>query len=268
VRVTTAGPGAPTKIVAVHANYSSRVEQLGRPLPPTPDYFLKPLSSLAGDGDPIACPPGCRYLCAEGELALVIGRRTRSVAPDEALRHVHGVAAANDLGALDFLGADRGSLLRVKGHDGFCPVGPVVALEEVDLAALRIRTLVNGEPRQDEATSGLLFDPAYVIADLSRFMTLEPGDLVLTGTPAGVPPLAVGDEVVVELGDVSRVANRVVAGAPQLPVGVQPADSEAARRFAGFPSTGRETALTERSEHATLARSSPPSQANEELRRD
>jgi 5-oxopent-3-ene-1,2,5-tricarboxylate decarboxylase / 2-hydroxyhepta-2,4-diene-1,7-dioate isomerase len=220
-------------IVAVHANYRSRVEQLGRPLPSTPDYFLKPASSLASDGDPVARPAGCRYLCAEGEMALVIGRRTRGVTREEALRHVRGVAAANDLGAHDFLGADRGSLLRDKGHDGYCPVGAEVPLEAVEVGDLRLRTFVNDELLQDARTGEMLFDPAYLIADLSRFMTLMPGDLILTGTPAGMRPLEVGDEVTVDLGGVSRVTNRVVAGRPQAPIGAQPTDSEAARLLAG-----------------------------------
>jgi 2-keto-4-pentenoate hydratase/2-oxohepta-3-ene-1,7-dioic acid hydratase in catechol pathway len=230
----------PTKIVAVHANYRSRIEELGRSLPATPDYFLKPLSSLAGDGDPVAKPAGCRYLCAEGEMALVMGRRARSVTSKAALGHLYGIAAANDLGLHDFVGADRGSLLRDKGHDGFCPVGPVVRIDDLDLGDLTLRTTVNGRPLQEAATSELLFDPAYVIADLSRFMTLEPGDLILTGTPAGSRPLEVGDEVTVALGHVSTVSNRVVAGDDSASIGAQPADSEAARLLAGFlPLSGR-----------------------------
>jgi 5-oxopent-3-ene-1,2,5-tricarboxylate decarboxylase/2-hydroxyhepta-2,4-diene-1,7-dioate isomerase len=226
--------GAPGKIIAAHANYRSRIEQLGRPVPATPDYFLKPPSSVASDGDEIVHPDGCRYLCFEGEMALVIGRRARDLPPGDVAGHLAGVAAANDVGAHDFNQADRGSLLRVKGQDGFCPIGPVAPVGELDLSRLTLRTTLNGTTVQETSTAEMLFDAAYLVSDLSRFMTLEPGDVILTGTPAGSGVMNPGDEVAVELAGVSRVANRVVAGtSPRASLGAQPFDSAAARLMAG-----------------------------------
>jgi 5-oxopent-3-ene-1,2,5-tricarboxylate decarboxylase / 2-hydroxyhepta-2,4-diene-1,7-dioate isomerase len=228
-------PPAPSKIIAVHLNYESRAAQRGR-LPETPSYFLKPPSSLAGDGDPIVRPQGVELLTFEGEVALVIGRAARGVSPERALEHVGWYAPANDVGAYDLRWSDHGSNVLSKGHDGFTPVGPRIAATDVDPSAIMLRTLVNGEIAQDDCTAGLIFPFALLIADLSRFMTLEPGDIILTGTPAGSRPVAPGDVVEVDLRGLSSISNPVVeAGEPVAAFGAQPRVSSQARAAAlGF----------------------------------
>jgi 2-keto-4-pentenoate hydratase/2-oxohepta-3-ene-1,7-dioic acid hydratase in catechol pathway/regulator of RNase E activity RraA len=198
------------KVVAVHVNYASRARERGR-VPTEPSYFFKPASSLAGDGDRIVRPQGCELLCYEGEIALVIGSAARRVSVAEAERCIGWVAAANDLGVYDLRWADRGSNVLAKGQDGFTPIGPQLApAAELDLGDLTLRTFVNGEVVQEGHTSELLFGFAALIADLSRFMTLEPGDVLLTGTPAGSRPLEPGDVVEVEVEGVGRIGNEVV----------------------------------------------------------
>ncbi len=189
----------PGKIVAVHLNYPSRAAQRGR-VPDAPSYFLKPSTSLAADGGTVERPAGTELLAFEGEIALVIGARARHVAREDGWAHVRGVTAANDLGVYDLRGADRGSNLRSKGGDGFTPVGPsVIPAASVDPAALRVRTWVNGTLVQEDTTAELLFPFAQLVADLSWLITLEPGDLILTGTPAGSSVIGPGDVVEVEV---------------------------------------------------------------------
>lgn len=225
---------APSKIVAVHLNYPSRVEEYAARMPDAPSYFLKPLSSLAAHGDDVVRPRGCRYLNYEGEVALVVGRRARRVREDEALDHVGAYSVANDFGVHDFRHADRGSMLRVKGQDGFCPIGPsLVEAAEVDPAGLAIRTYVNGLVVQEGSTSELLFPFAYMLADLSRLITLEPGDVLLTGTPANSRPVEPGDLVEVEVEGIGRLGNRIVEAEHELGgPGVAPEDSPNARHVA------------------------------------
>jgi 2-keto-4-pentenoate hydratase/2-oxohepta-3-ene-1,7-dioic acid hydratase in catechol pathway/regulator of RNase E activity RraA len=190
---------APSKIIAVHLNYRSRARERGR-LPSYPSYFLKPPSSLAGTGDPLIRPHGCELLGFEGEIALVIGSRARQVSPADGWRHVKWVTAANDAGVYDLRYADRGSNLRSKGADGFTPVGPrLLPAAELDPEALRLRTWVNGELVQDDGTDDLIFPFGQLIADLSRLVTLEPGDVILTGTPAGASVAVPGDVVEIEV---------------------------------------------------------------------
>jgi 5-oxopent-3-ene-1,2,5-tricarboxylate decarboxylase/2-hydroxyhepta-2,4-diene-1,7-dioate isomerase len=206
-------PPSPSKIVATHLSYRSRVEEYAMEAPPAaPSYFLKPLSSLAGDGDPVARPRGCRFLNYEGEIAVVIGKRALAVPRSEALDYVAGYTIANDFGVHDFRHIDRGSMLRVKGQDGFCPLGPrMVDASELDPADLTIRTYVNGEVVQEGHTgTDLLFPFDYQIADVSRLITLEPGDVLLTGTPANSRPVEPGDEVVVEVEGIGRLRNPIV----------------------------------------------------------
>ena len=225
---------APSKIVGVHLNYASRVEEYGARSPDVPSYFLKPPSSLARHGDEVARPRGCRYLNYEGEIALVVGRRTKRVREEDALRHVEGYSVANDFGVHDFRHADRGSMLRVKGQDGFCPIGPdLVDADEVDPHDLTLRTYVNGVLVQEGNTGELLFSFAYMLADLSRLITLEPGDILLTGTPANSRPVDPGDLVEVEVDGIGRLANRIVEAREELEdVGVMPADTPNARHVA------------------------------------
>jgi 2-keto-4-pentenoate hydratase/2-oxohepta-3-ene-1,7-dioic acid hydratase in catechol pathway/regulator of RNase E activity RraA len=190
----------PGKVVAVHVSYRSRAAERGA-TPAWPSYFLKPSSSLAESGDPVARPPGCELLAFEGEVALVIGQRASRVSRSQAWDHVAWVTAANDFGVYDLRYADRGSNLRSKGIDGFTPLGPrLIDARAVDLAALRLRTWVNGELAQDAwPAQDMLFGLGGIVADLSRLVTLEPGDVILTGTPTGSTVVTPGDVVEVEV---------------------------------------------------------------------
>jgi regulator of RNase E activity RraA/2-keto-4-pentenoate hydratase/2-oxohepta-3-ene-1,7-dioic acid hydratase in catechol pathway len=190
----------PGKVVAVHASYRSRAAERGT-MPAWPSYFLKPASSLAASGDPVARPPGCELLAFEGEVALVIGRRALRVRPADGWAHVSHITAANDFGVYDLRYADRGSNLRSKGIDGMSPIGPrLIDARAVDLAALRLRTWVNGNLAQDAwPAEDMLFGFGDIVADLSRLVTLEPGDVILTGTPTGSTVVIPGDVVEVEV---------------------------------------------------------------------
>jgi 2-keto-4-pentenoate hydratase/2-oxohepta-3-ene-1,7-dioic acid hydratase in catechol pathway/regulator of RNase E activity RraA len=212
----------PSKIIAVHLNFRSRAEERGR-VPTTPSYFFKPPSSLAGDGDAILRPSGCELLCYEGEIALVIGKAARRVPIGEAESCIGWVAAANDVGVYDLRWADRGSNVLAKGQDGFTPIAAPAPAADLALDDLTLRTRVNGTVVQEGHSSDLLFPFAHLVADLSRFMTLEPGDVILTGTPANSRPLAPGDVVEVEIEGLGRVANTVVDDdAPLQPIGAMP----------------------------------------------
>ena len=192
-------PGRPGKIVAIHLSYASRADQRGR-RPAHPSYFLKPSSSVAPSGGTVERPDGTELLAFEGEIALVIGTTARRVPLDRAWDHVAWVTAANDLGLYDLRANDKGSNVRSKGGDGFTPVGPdLVDARAVDPDALRLRTWVNGELRQEDTTAGLLFTLPQVVADLSQHLTLEPGDVILTGTPAGSSVIVPGDVVEIEV---------------------------------------------------------------------
>jgi 5-oxopent-3-ene-1,2,5-tricarboxylate decarboxylase/2-hydroxyhepta-2,4-diene-1,7-dioate isomerase len=225
---------APSKIVAVHLSYPSRVEEYAARTPDEPSYFLKPPSSLARHGDEIVRPRGCRYLNYEGEVAVVVGRRMKRVPVDDALDHVDAYSVANDVGVHDFRHADRGSMLRVKGQDGFCPIGPeLVDAGDVDPADLALRTYVNGELVQEGNTGELLWSIAYMLADLSRLITLEPGDVLLSGTPANSRPVEPGDTVEVEVDGIGRLSNRIAEAKDDLAaIGVLPADTPNARHVA------------------------------------
>ncbi|WP_314147378.1 fumarylacetoacetate hydrolase family protein [uncultured Leifsonia sp.] len=189
----------PGKIIAVHLNYRSRAAQRGR-TPAQPSYFLKPASSVAATGDALERPAGTELLAFEGEIALIIGRPTRRVSPEEGWAAVSGVTAANDFGVYDLRAADKGSNVRSKGGDGFTPLGPdVIPAASVDPDALRVRTWLNGELVQEGTTDDLLFPFGRLVADLSQLMTLEPGDVILTGTPAGSSVTQPGDTVEVEV---------------------------------------------------------------------
>ncbi len=220
-------PLTPGKIIATHLTYRSRAEEyrMAR-LPSEPSYFMKPPSSLSAHLEPVVRPAGCRFLNYEGEVAVVIGRRCHRVGIDEALEYVGGYTVANDWGVHDFRHADRGSMLRVKGQDGFCPLGPVlVDAGDVDPDDLTLRTFVNGEEVQHGHTgTDLLFSFAYQIADVARLITLEPGDVLLTGTPANSRPVEPGDVVAVEVEGIGRLENTVVQSEEALArVGEQPA---------------------------------------------
>jgi 5-oxopent-3-ene-1,2,5-tricarboxylate decarboxylase/2-hydroxyhepta-2,4-diene-1,7-dioate isomerase len=220
-------PVTPTKIIATHLTYRSRAEEYKMVrLPQTPSYFIKPPSSLSGHRAPVVRPAGCRFLNYEGEVAVVIGHRCRGVSIAEALDYVAGYTVANDWGVHDFRHADRGSMLRVKGQDGFCPLGPaLVDAGDVDPENLTLRTYVNGEQVQEGNTgTDLMFPFAYQVADVARLITLEPGDVLLTGTPANSRPVEPGDIVAVEIEGIGRLENHVVQSEEEMePVGEQPA---------------------------------------------
>ncbi|MCB5292502.1 fumarylacetoacetate hydrolase family protein [Arthrobacter sp. SO3] len=205
-QVTDRTLAAARKVIAVHINYPSRAAQRGR-TPEQPSYFLKPSSSLALSGSTVERPAGCELLGYEGEIALIIGKAARRVGIEDAWSHVEWVTASNDLGVYDLRYADKGSNLRSKGGDGFTPVGPgLVAADAVDPDGLRIRTWHNGELVQDDTTGDLLFPFARLVADLSQLLTLEEGDIILTGTPAGASVARPGDVVEVEVSAVGAAA--------------------------------------------------------------
>ena len=194
-------PVTPGKIIAVHLAYESRAAQRGR-RPKEPSYFLKPASSLAGSGGEAVRPAGTELLAFEGEIALVIGRPARSVPVEQAWEHVASVTAANDLGLYDLRAADKGSNLRNKGRDGYTPIGPsLIDARTVRPDELRVRTWVDGELVQQDTTAdeAMIFPLAQFIADLSQHVTLEEGDVILTGTPAGSSVVKPGSVMEIEV---------------------------------------------------------------------
>jgi 5-oxopent-3-ene-1,2,5-tricarboxylate decarboxylase/2-hydroxyhepta-2,4-diene-1,7-dioate isomerase len=220
-------PMVPTKVLAVHLNYRSRVDEFKTRLPPAPTYFQKPTSALNAHGGQVVRPPGCRFLNFEGEIAIVVGTECKGVSPEEALEFVAGFTIANDYGLHDFRDTDAGSMLRVKGSDTLCPLGPGL-VDDWDFHDKWIRTTVNGAVRQEAKTAEMEWDMAYLVADLARTITLHAGDVILSGTPAGSRPVEPGDEVTVEVEGLGALTNTIVEG--DLPilsdVGAQPTESE------------------------------------------
>lgn len=204
-------PVQPSKILAVHLSYRSRVTEYGARIPPEPSFFMKPPSALAGHRGELRRPRGTHFLNYEGELAAVVGRRMKGVPIEDALSHVAAYAPANDVGLHDFRHADRGSMLRVKGQDGFLPIGPeLTPADEFDPTDFTLRTLLNGEVVQEATADDLLWSVAYQLADISRLITLEPGDVLLTGTPANSRPMEPGDVVEVQVTGLGGVISTVV----------------------------------------------------------
>ncbi len=220
-------PVEPRKIVCVHLNYESRVNEYMTKLPATPTYFHKPVTALCGHGAEVVRPKGCQWLNYEGEIAVVIGRHCRNVAPAQAGQYIAGYTIANDFGLHDFRDTDAGSMLRVKGADTLCPVGPAL-VTGWDFRHKRIRTLVNGVVKQDGNTDEMEWNMHYLVADIARTITLEPGDLLLSGTPANSRPVAPGDVVTVEVEGLGSLTNTVVEGpvAVRDDVGHQPMTTE------------------------------------------
>ncbi|MCM3779532.1 fumarylacetoacetate hydrolase family protein [Microbacterium hydrocarbonoxydans] len=195
----TASITRPGKIIAIHLSYGSRADQRGR-RPAAPSYFFKPASSIGASGGTVERPADTELLAFEGEIALVIGAPARRVSLADAWDHVAWVTASNDLGLYDLRANDKGSNVRSKGGDGYTPLGPeLIDARAVDPAALRVRAWVNGELRQDDTTAGLIFPLAQLVADLSQHFTLETGDVILTGTPAGSSVIVPGDVVEIEV---------------------------------------------------------------------
>jgi len=220
-------PVVPTKIVCVHLNYRSRVEEFGTKLGPAPTYFHKPVSALNAHGGAVVRPERCEWLNYEGEIAIVIGRTCRNVRREDAESFIAGFTIADDFGLHDFRDTDAGSMLRVKGSDTLCPLGPGL-VEGWEWRGKGIRTLVNGEVRQDGNTDEVIWDMGYLVADIARTITLVPGDVILSGTPANSRPVRPGDEVTVEVEGLGALTNHIVSGPVPIPedVGAQPSRSE------------------------------------------
>jgi 5-oxopent-3-ene-1,2,5-tricarboxylate decarboxylase/2-hydroxyhepta-2,4-diene-1,7-dioate isomerase len=223
-------PVTPRQIFATHLSYRSRCEEYKmKAAPKYPSYFVKAIGAVSHHKATVARPRGCRFLNYEGEFAVVIGGACSNVSVERALEFVKGYTVANDWGVHDFRHADRGSMLRVKGQDGFCPLGPfLVDAADMDPDDLWLRTYVNGRLAQEAHTgSDMIFSAAYQIADISRLITLEENDVVLTGTPAHSRPVEPGDFVAVEVTGMGRLENTVVELDRELePVGEQPAITE------------------------------------------
>ncbi|GAA3137455.1 fumarylacetoacetate hydrolase family protein [Streptomyces rectiviolaceus] len=220
-------PVRPSKVIAVHLNHRSRVAEFGVGLPPAPTYFHKPVSALNAHGGAVVRPEGCKYLNYEGEIGIVIGRTCRNIAPADAGAYIAGHTVANDYGLHDFRDTDAGSMLRVKGSDTLCPLGPGL-VTGWDFRSKYLRTYVNGELVQDGSTDEMEWDMHYLVADIARTITLEPGDVLLSGTPAGSRPVRPGDVVEVEAEGLGRLTNHIVTGptAVRSDVGAQPTESE------------------------------------------
>ena len=203
-------PVAPRAIVCVGRNYAAHAEELGNEAPERPLLFLKPPSSVIGPGASIVRPTASEQVEHEAELAVVIGTRAHQIARADAAAVIGGFTCANDVTARDLQKTDPGGQwTRGKGFATFCPVGPWIETD-LDPADLRVRCLVDGELRQDGRTSAFLFDLATLIEYITAFMVLEPGDLLLTGTPAGVGPLPAGSSVTVEVEGIGALTNPVV----------------------------------------------------------
>jgi 5-oxopent-3-ene-1,2,5-tricarboxylate decarboxylase/2-hydroxyhepta-2,4-diene-1,7-dioate isomerase len=226
-------PCKPSKILCVHLNFRSRAVEFGRDLEgETPTYFVKPVSALNAHRGNLVRPADCHWLNYEGEIAAVVGRTLRNASRDQVWDHLAGFAPANDVGAHDFRDTDAGSMLRVKGMDGFCPIGPGI-VRGVDPRHATLRTYLNGVIVQEAPVSEMVWGIDYLLADLSRHLTLLPGDVVLTGTPWHSRPMAPGDVVEVEIDGLGRLVNTVVNGpVPSHAVGHRPANSKAVRAVA------------------------------------
>lgn len=210
--VEVLAPCAPTKIVAVGRNYAEHAAEFGSEVPSEPLLFFKPPSAVIGAGDSIVLPPQSERVDHEAELCLVIGRRCKNVSPDEAWRYVLGVTCGNDVTARDIQRRDD-QWARAKGFDTSAPLGPwiVTGLSVTDVSDLAITCRVNGVQKQASRTRHMVFAPPVLVSYISQMIVLEPGDVVMTGTPAGVGPLQAGDVVEVTIEGIGTLANPVVA---------------------------------------------------------
>lgn len=225
-----APPVEPSTIVCVHLNYRSRAVEFARDLSnEQPTYFLKPAQAINAHRGQLVRPADCQLLNYEGEIAAVVGRTMRRVRPDDVWDHLAGFACANDVGAHDFRDTDAGSMLRVKGQDSFCPIGPGL-VSGIDIRKSTLRTYVNGDKVQEGAVSEMVWGIELLFADLTRHLTLRPGDVVLTGTPWHSRPVFPGDVVEVEVDGIGRLSNTVV-------------EAPAPDQRVGFPATVSKTSL-------------------------
>ena len=220
-------PSEPTKIIAVHLNYDSRTQEFMTKLPPAPTYFHKPITALNTHNGAVVRPAGCKWLNYEGEIVIIIGKTCRNISPEEAGEYIAGYSVGNDYGLHDFRDTDAGSMLRVKGSDTLAPVGPGM-VTDWDFRNKRIRTFVNGEVKQDDNTDNMEWDMHYLVADIARTITLVPGDMLFSGTPAFSRPVQPGDVVEVEVEGLGRLTNHIVEGPTPIrtDVGAQPTESE------------------------------------------
>ena len=225
-------PCEPSKILCIHLNYESRRAEFRVPHIETPTYFQKPTTALNSHRGSLVRPQGTKYLNYEGEVAVIIGKPMRNVGRAEVWQYIAGFAPGNDVGSQDFRDTDAGSMLRVKGMDGFCPIGPGI-VSGVDIRQATLRTYLNDAVVQEGSLSEMIFPIDYILADLCRYITLLPGDVIMSGTPRNSRPMNVGDLVEVEVTGLGRLSNRVVeAPAPTYQVGHQPTDTDAVRRVA------------------------------------
>ena len=220
-------PSEPTKILAVHLNYQSRTDEFMTKLPAAPTYFHKPITALNSHHGHVVRPDRCKWLNYEGEIVIIIGKTCKNISPDEAGQYIAGYSVGNDYGLHDFRDTDAGSMLRVKGADTLAPVGPGM-VTDWDFRNKYIRTYVNGELKQDDNTKNMEWDMNYLVADLARTITLVPGDMIFSGTPANSRPVQPGDVVEVEVEGLGRLSNKIVHGPSPIrsDVGAQPTESE------------------------------------------
>ena len=220
-------PAEPTKIIAVHLNYDSRTKEFMTKLPSAPTYFHKPITALNSHKGAIVRPAGCKWLNYEGEIVIVIGKTCRNISPAEAGEYIAGYTVGNDYGLHDFRDTDAGSMLRVKGSDTLAPVGPGL-VTDWDFRNKMIRTYVNGQVKQEDNTDNMEWDMHYLVADIARTITLVPGDMLFSGTPAFSRPVEPGDIVEVEVEGLGHLTNHIVEGPTPIrtDVGAQPTSSE------------------------------------------
>jgi 2-keto-4-pentenoate hydratase/2-oxohepta-3-ene-1,7-dioic acid hydratase in catechol pathway len=196
-----------SKVVGIGRNYAAHAAEMGSDVPSEPLMFIKPNTSVVGPGDPVFYPRQSSEVHYEGELAVVIGRICRDVPVERAADVIWGYTVGNDVTARDLQRSDV-QFTRAKGFDSFCPLGPWVETE-LDVGDVRVQTFLNGDPKQDGRTSDLIFDVPTLVAHVSSVMTLLPGDVILTGTPEGVGPMQVGDEVEVSISGIGNLTNKV-----------------------------------------------------------
>jgi 5-oxopent-3-ene-1,2,5-tricarboxylate decarboxylase / 2-hydroxyhepta-2,4-diene-1,7-dioate isomerase len=220
-------PVQPSKIICVHLNYESRRAEFLAELGPAPTFFHKPTTSLNAHGGEVVRPPGCKYLNYEGEIAIVIGERCKHIAQVDADDYILGYTVANDFGLHDFRDTDAGSMLRVKGSDTLCPLGPGL-VTGWDFRGKDIQTRINGDVKQDGNTDEMIWDMRYLVADVARTITLLPNDVILSGTPANSRPVVPGDVVEVEVEGLGILRSFIVEGDVRVrdDVGAQPSESE------------------------------------------
>ena len=220
-------PSEPTKIIAVHLNYDSRTKEFMTKLPDAPTYFHKPITAINSHKGAVVRPEGCKWLNYEGEIVIIIGKTCRNISPEEAGDYIAGYTVGNDYGLHDFRDTDAGSMLRVKGSDTLAPVGPGM-VTDWDFHNKMIRTYVNGEVKQEDNTDNMEWDMHYLVADIARTITLVPGDMLFSGTPAFSRPVQPGDIVEVEVEGLGRLTNHIVVGPTPIrtDVGAQPTESE------------------------------------------